>query len=575
MTTIAGDMEDARLSRARSSGFDVVCQFIAFTPEQMALDIAAFSGKTGQSSSFPRPRSTKAAAALRDHRKDARYQSLLGLQPEQDRLRGLLKALERAALDHRAAEPHRALDAPDDVQRRRRVAPDARGKAGALRGDGTTVWTLTRCADFAVPFVKLFGVPQALAEDFHITSDHAYTWDGIYATIAAGLGVEADIVHVPTETLFRYHPAWEGPLVGDKTWSALFDNSKVKGSRATSLVRRIWRVCSPSLLRAFRRVFPQKKAQARRVCSASRSDRTGTASAGRGRRRPRQIARRFPRRRGCDSSRGHALEELMRAASARAIASQRNASTGEGLERAVGWSRQWSAEFPFCLANHLPMVLVALHRMGASDERLEAYCEIYRQQNGLVPVPERIDEITAHNWREFLGAREREADYRAFFDGEVARLGATPAAILYLPQLMPGMAASATHALMRMAYATMTDSDEETGVALGYWAATYLPLGPSRGLTPSTDDPAAVLAFMYGPATFRHVEPERDLLWHFMRAVAEKPEFAPVVDMLAIGPETHDRVARFACALRRDARLLRAACGDRNPLAEADRAAHA
>ena len=65
----------------------------------------------------------------------------------------------------------------------------------------------------------------------------------------------------------------------------------------------------------------------------------------------------------------------MSAASARAIASHRNASTQEGLERAVAWSRQWSAEFPFCLANHLPMVLVALHRMGASDERLEAYCD--------------------------------------------------------------------------------------------------------------------------------------------------------------------------------------------------------
>jgi hypothetical protein len=35
-------------------------------------------------------------------------------------------------------------------------------------------------------------------------------------------------VHVPTETLARYIPAWEGPLLGDKTWTALFDNSKVK-----------------------------------------------------------------------------------------------------------------------------------------------------------------------------------------------------------------------------------------------------------------------------------------------------------------------------------------------------------
>jgi len=239
----------------------------------------------------------------------------------------------------------------------------------------------------------------------------------------------------------------------------------------------------------------------------------------------------------------------MTAAAARAAASHRNAATLEGLERAVAWSREWSAEFPFCLANHLPMVLVALHRMGASDERLEAYCHIYHKQNGLVPVPEPIGKITTENWREFLGQREREGDYRAFFMGEVARLGATPAALCYLPELIPGIAASATHALMRMAYATLTGSDEETAVSLGYWAATYLPLRVSQGLAPSTDHPADVLAYMYGPEAFRHVEPERDLLWHFMRAVAERPEFAPVVDMLAIGPDTHDRVARLSLAL--------------------------
>jgi hypothetical protein len=239
----------------------------------------------------------------------------------------------------------------------------------------------------------------------------------------------------------------------------------------------------------------------------------------------------------------------MSAASARAISSHPDSATRQGLERAVAWSRQWSAEFPICLANHLPMVLVALHRMGASDERLEAYCHTYHKQNGLVPVPEPIDAITRDNWREFLGQREREADYRTFFAGEVARLGATPAALLYLPQLMPGIAASATHAFMRMAYATMTKSDEETGVALAYWAATYLSLGASRGAKPSTDDPAKVLAFMCVPETFRHVEPERDLLWHFMRAVARKPEFAPVVDMLAIGPKTHDQIARRSLAL--------------------------
>ena len=34
--------------------------------------------------------------------------------------------------------------------------------------------------------------------------------------------------HVPTEMLVRFNKEWEGPLLGDKTWSALFDNTKVK-----------------------------------------------------------------------------------------------------------------------------------------------------------------------------------------------------------------------------------------------------------------------------------------------------------------------------------------------------------
>src|SRR5208282_2073552 len=190
----------------------------------------------------------------------------------------------------------------------------------------------------------------------------------------------------------------------------------------------------------------------------------------------------------------------MKAASARAsVYPAPNSANPNGLERALAWPRQWSAEFPFFLANHLPMVLVALHRMGASDERLEAFCEIYHKQNGLVPVPARIGEITRRTWRESLGQREREGDYRAFFAREVAQLGASEAAILYLPELMPGMAASALHAFMRMAYATMTDSDEETSVALGYWAATYLPLGAAQGRAPTTGDPAEVLAFMRAP----------------------------------------------------------------------------
>ena len=35
-------------------------------------------------------------------------------------------------------------------------------------------------------------------------------------------------MHVPTNTLVKFNPEWEGPLLGDKSWTAIFDNSKVK-----------------------------------------------------------------------------------------------------------------------------------------------------------------------------------------------------------------------------------------------------------------------------------------------------------------------------------------------------------
>jgi hypothetical protein len=41
------------------------------------------------------------------------------------------------------------------------------------------------------------------------------------------MGRQPKVVHVPTDTLVKYNPDWSGPYLGDKTWSVMFDNSKV------------------------------------------------------------------------------------------------------------------------------------------------------------------------------------------------------------------------------------------------------------------------------------------------------------------------------------------------------------
>ena len=102
---------------------------------------------------------------------------------------------------------------------------------------------------------------------------------------------------------------------------------------------------------------------------------------------------------------------------------------------------------------------------------------------------------------------------------------------------------------MRLAYGVMRDDPAEVGAALGYWSAMYLSLGSPTGAAPVTDDPGEVLLRLQPVEAFRHVEVEMDLLWHFMRAMAAKPEFKPVIDWLAIGPDTLQRVAAASLAL--------------------------
>jgi nucleoside-diphosphate-sugar epimerase len=104
-----------------------------------------------------------------------------------------------------------------------------RGKPVVIHGDGESLWTLTHARDFARPFARLLGTPAAFGEAFHITGDRSWAWNEIFQAIAAALGVEHPAwVHVPSDTLVRYNPEWEGPLLGDKTYSVAFDNSKVK-----------------------------------------------------------------------------------------------------------------------------------------------------------------------------------------------------------------------------------------------------------------------------------------------------------------------------------------------------------
>jgi nucleoside-diphosphate-sugar epimerase len=103
-----------------------------------------------------------------------------------------------------------------------------KGRPIIVHGDGSSLWVVTHADDFGRGFLGLLGNGRALGHAFHITSDEVLAWDQIYQTIAEALGVEAKIVHIPSDFIARVAPQLAGSLLGDKTWSVVFDNSKIK-----------------------------------------------------------------------------------------------------------------------------------------------------------------------------------------------------------------------------------------------------------------------------------------------------------------------------------------------------------
>jgi len=97
-----------------------------------------------------------------------------------------------------------------------------------VNGDGTSLWTLTHHRDFAKGLVGLLGNPQAIGETFHITSDEILTWNQIFDIVASAANTVAQKIHVPSEYIAAYDHDWGSGLLGDKTHSVIFDNSKIK-----------------------------------------------------------------------------------------------------------------------------------------------------------------------------------------------------------------------------------------------------------------------------------------------------------------------------------------------------------
>ena len=232
---LTADVRDAAAVRSAlgERHFDVVVDFVAFTPEHVRADISQFTGRCGQyvfissASAYQKP---PAALPIREstplHNPHWQY--------SRDKIACedvLLDAYREQGFPVTVIRPSHTYDRTQiallngwtDIHRMRT------GQPVVVHGDGTSLWTLTHSTDFAKALVGLFGRSQAVGDSFTITSDEYLPWDAIYAEYARAAGAPAPrIVHVASDTMAAANPEWSGPLLGDRSHSVIFDNTKVK-----------------------------------------------------------------------------------------------------------------------------------------------------------------------------------------------------------------------------------------------------------------------------------------------------------------------------------------------------------
>ena len=227
-------------AQIKDLSFDVVCDFIGFVPEQLERDYRLFKGKTKQfmyissASAYHKPvkdyRITEGTALANpfweySRNKIACEDFLMKCYREE----GFPVTIIRPS--HTYDERSVPLGVHGDNGSYQVLKRMLEGKPVIIQGDGTSLWTMTHNSDFAKGFVGLMGNSHAIGEAFQITNEESYTWNQIYQTIAEILGVTLKPYYIASDFLDAVSSYdFKGSLIGDKSNTVVFDNSKLKAA---------------------------------------------------------------------------------------------------------------------------------------------------------------------------------------------------------------------------------------------------------------------------------------------------------------------------------------------------------
>lgn len=138
------------------------------------------------------------------------------------------------------------------------------------------------------------------------------------------------------------------------------------------------------------------------------------------------------------------------------------------------------------LANHLPMSLVALDAMGATESQIRWFTEFYQKRLEIrdTKVTKSVSHISDILWKSdsFEGAV-------SFFLQKIHHSNIHTVLTEYIDLLTPGISASAFHALIRLSYGIEIQSPNEVAIWLAYLTTKYQFVGePSSSSHDTPED---------------------------------------------------------------------------------------
>ncbi|QJR10234.1 hypothetical protein DSM104443_01288 [Usitatibacter rugosus] len=163
------------------------------------------------------------------------------------------------------------------------------------------------------------------------------------------------------------------------------------------------------------------------------------------------------------------------------------------------------------LANHLPMALASLDRMGADEATLERF-EAQHVETHLEPIG---------NDPRFAQAVEAFAQ-RIALEGRDAVLRST------IGHLVTGTGSGAFHGAIRTAFALESGSDREMAHALAYWTLAFEPLPAPPALTGSETPHEVLIAISRDPRFAKHRFPGKNIAER-LQSASRDPAFAGLV----------------------------------------------